>query len=134
MFKHILAAVDDSEPGQAAYDTAVDLAKQLQATMTALHVVEAPDRKGKPQGLAPDALLDACRKRNATKGIEPEIMIRQGSAAAAIHEATGTMRWDLLVIGTHGRQGLPRALLGSVAEDVLHRSEIPVLVVRRPLD
>ncbi len=128
MFKHILVAVDDSEAGQAAYDTAAELARELHATLTALHVVEPAHKSESPSA---QALLDACRKRNSTKEVEPEIMIREGSPSEEIHQATGTMRWDVLVIGTHGRHGVQRALLGSVAEDVLHRTEIPVLIVRR---
>lgn len=109
MFKHILVAVDDSESGQAAYDTAAELAKELHASLTALHVVGVPNVVRKSQSLSAQALLDACRKRNSIKGVEPEIIIREGSPSEEIHEATGTMRWDLLVIGTHGRHGVPRA-------------------------
>jgi len=127
MFKHILVAVDDSEAGQAAYDHAAELARELHASLTALHVVE-PNKSKSSSG---QALLDACRKRNSVKEVEPEMMVREGSPSEEIYQATGTMRWDVLVIGTHGRHGVQRALLGSVAEDVLHRTEIPVLVVRR---
>jgi nucleotide-binding universal stress UspA family protein len=131
MFKHILVAVDDSEAGQAAYDAAAQLASELHGSLTALHVAESSNGAGKSQGLSSEALLDACRKRNINKGVEPEVILSEGSASEEILKATATLRWDVLVIGTHGRQGVPRMFLGSVAEHVLHSTEIPVLVVRR---
>lgn len=124
MFKHILVAVDDSEAGCAAYDTAAELAKELKASLTALHVVEP----NKPPKLE---FLNACRARSSIQGVEPEMMVREGSPAEEIHNATATMRWDVLVLGTHGRRGLQRVWLGSVTEDVLHGTDIPVLVVRK---
>jgi nucleotide-binding universal stress UspA family protein len=125
MFKRVLVAVDDSAAGNAAYDTAADLARDLHASLTAITVAD------KSQLPAAQALLEACRKRNTVKGVEPEMIVREGSPADAIREATGSMRWDVLVIGTRGRQGVSRVLVGSVAEKLLHSSEIPVLVVRR---
>lgn len=123
MFKHVLVAVDGSEAGQAAFETAVELSKELRASLTALHVGDASN------GALP--WLEDFRKRGDAKGVQTEVLVREGAASEVIREATETMRWDVLVIGTHGRQGVQRMMLGSVAQDVLHRSNIPVLIVRR---
>lgn len=124
MLKHILVAVDGSDAALAAYEKAVELAKELHGSLTALHVAE-PNKPPAP------GLLDAYRARSSAQGVEAEFLVREGAPAPEIHAAAATMRWDLLVIGTHGRQGIQRMRLGSVAEDVLHGSDIPVLVVRR---
>ena len=125
MLKHILVAVDDSDSSFAAYEKAAELARELHASLTALEVVEP--NKPRSQGL-----VESYRARSRVQGIEPEIVVHEGSPAQEIYNATTTMRWDVLVIGTHARHGLERLRIGSVAEDILRRSEIPVLVVRRP--
>jgi nucleotide-binding universal stress UspA family protein len=79
-------------------------------------------------------LLEKASARAVSGGIKTEILLRElrgGSRVAeAIVKAARDARCELIVIGTHGRRGVRRALLGSDAEDVVRSSPVPVLVVR----
>lgn len=71
------------------------------------------------------------RQRAARFGIPPErVAVRYGRAATEIHAQAEALDADLIVIGAHGRQGLPRLLLGSTANAVLHAAPCDVLTVR----
>jgi nucleotide-binding universal stress UspA family protein len=73
-----------------------------------------------------DKLADHCR----TRGRVGEVVLRTGDARDVICQTASEVEADLIVMGTHGRRGLSRALLGSVAEYVVRTSKIPVLTVR----
>jgi nucleotide-binding universal stress UspA family protein len=69
--------------------------------------------------------------RDSMKGLEPRVhVISDGDAADTIAKYGLEIGADIVAVGTHGRSGLSRALMGSVAEQVIRRSELPVLVVR----
>lgn len=71
------------------------------------------------------------RERAATFGIDPDkVAIRIGRPATEIHAQAEYVKADLIVIGSHGRHGLPRLLLGSTANGVLHGAPCDVLTVR----
>jgi len=146
MFKRILVPVDGSPTSRAGLKLALRLAKEHKARLCLLHVVdETPIAQGEPMsGAAVDAMLESLRR--AGRGI-----IARASAAARAQrvradavtvEVIGrrvadmilrqSVRWkaDLLVLGTHGRRGLSRLVMGSDAEGVLRESRIPVLLVR----
>lgn len=139
MFKHILVAADDSGPAKSAFTTALRLAQQLGATLTVVHVAD-PARERIPvtvpsTGLAKDfsvgfgaTLTEWCKGLPGDVTV-PELIVAEGPAGRVIHDLTTTMRWDLVVMGTRAREGL-RAFLGSVAEDVVKHSDVPVLIVR----
>ena len=139
MFKHILVAADDSGPAKTAFLTARRLADQLGATLTVVHVAD-PVRETVPptipsSGLASDfssgfgaTLTTWCKELPGNIPV-PEMIVKTGNPGHIIHDLTTSMRWDLVVMGTKSREGL-RAFLGSVAEDVLKHSDVPVLVVR----
>lgn len=141
MYKHILVAVDDSAPAKFAFRVARDLAAQLGATLTVLHVAD-PARERIPEtvpssGVVTDGatgfgvLLGTwCRELPGNVAV-PELLVQTGSASHIIHDLTASMRWDLIVLGTRERGAL-HAFLGSVTEEVLKRSDVPVLVVRHP--
>jgi nucleotide-binding universal stress UspA family protein len=80
---------------------------------------------------AQGALEDAIEKRRG-KGVELKAHLRQADPRDAIVAAAKDLHADLVVMGTHGRRGIARALLGSVAEAVLRVSPVPVLSVRTP--
>lgn len=65
-----------------------------------------------------------------TKGIEAEVVVETGAAASRIVEVAEERDADLIALASHGRTGLPRVFFGSVAAGILHRSEIPLLLVR----
>ena len=139
-FKHILVTTDFQEASSGALDAAVDLAMALGAQLTVLHVWEIPiypymdfilnsEMISSVEDRAVERLqqtLDDVRK------VLPEATskLKHGMPWSGILQAVEELAPDLLVVGTHGRQGLSHALLGSVAEKVVRLSPVPVLTVR----
>jgi nucleotide-binding universal stress UspA family protein len=137
-FKHILVATDFGEPAERAMDTAIALAEELgQAALTLVHVQYIPrpiydiavvwpaDELASRAQKALDSAL-ACAKKRYPKC---EGVLLAGDPAEQIIQTVKQRGADLVVIGTHGRQGLPRMLLGSVAERVMRTCPVPVLTV-----
>jgi nucleotide-binding universal stress UspA family protein len=141
--RHILCPIDFSDGSRRALDQAVALAHWCRARVTALHVftpavmpTAAPGAPGyEPPGALHadrDALLDEMRLfigDAATAGIAVNTAIGEGHPADVIVEQAAAMRTGLIVMGTHGRSGLTRLVLGSVAEQVLRQARSPVLTV-----
>jgi nucleotide-binding universal stress UspA family protein len=145
--RRILCPIDFSEHSRRALDHAVAIARWYEAAVTVLHVfspvtvaaVGAAPVVFEPLVLAPvdrDRLLADTRAFAAAEsapGVAIEAVIREGSTATEILEQAASMRADLLVIGTHGRSGFDRLLVGSVAEKVLRKASCPVLTVPKGL-
>jgi len=142
-FKHILVATDFSEQSDRAVQLATDFATAFQSSLTLLHVYEAPvavfQESPFRSGNLFEPSLEEAESRLAERveviGREiPEIgaKIRQGVPSQQILAAAQEYGADLIVMGTHGRRGLARTLLGSVAEKVVRHSSVPVLTVRQP--
>jgi nucleotide-binding universal stress UspA family protein len=142
--KKILAPIDFSEVSNRSLDYAVDLAAQIKAAVLVVHVYEIPVY-GFPEGAIitpPDVAadladraqksLDAAVTTRRNRGVEITGTLTNGSPREEILRLAQEGHADLIVMGTHGRRGLPRALLGSVAERVVRTSEIPVLTIRGP--
>jgi nucleotide-binding universal stress UspA family protein len=146
MPKTILAATDFSKPAERAGDFARDLSRRFQAQLHLLHVVvilEDPhleeDHLHRLEELV--ASGDDARRRDLESGSEHppglEItphMVRGLAPAEVIVETASNLGCELIVMGTHGRRGLPHLLLGSVAERVVRTSTVPVLTVRGDAD
>jgi len=144
--KTILAATDFSKPAERACDFARDLARRFQAQLHLLHVnviLEDPhleeDHRHRLEELV--ATGDDARRRDLENGsgnqsgIDVTPHIARGLAPAeVIVETASTLGCELVVMGTHGRRGLPHLLLGSVAERVVRTSKVPVLTVRGDAD
>jgi Universal stress protein UspA and related nucleotide-binding proteins len=139
---HILAAVDFSDCSLDALEYAVQIAKQLKATVTILHVLE-PISYGLDLTLIHTAErerthariqreLDAFVHAIALEGLTVDHAIRGGTPADSVIQFIGENRCDLVVMGTHGRRGLSHLVNGSVAEAVLRRAPCPVLTVKGP--
>jgi nucleotide-binding universal stress UspA family protein len=140
-FERILVPTDMSDFAELALDYALLFRKQLGSRLTLLYADEVRlpiEFLDYPLGYylenAPDAKLllqqklrDYALLKAPDGGIET--MIIDDSPARAIVETARSMKADLIIMGTHGRSGLQRALLGSVTEAVLHDSETPVLTV-----
>jgi nucleotide-binding universal stress UspA family protein len=138
--KTILVATDFSEPADAAVAYAVALAEKLDAKLYLLNAITIPIYGIADIGIAVaastiDALvaenqkaLDATIKKYAPAKIEP--LLRTGDARELIVQTAVDVGAELIVTGTHGRRGLKRALLGSVAEAVLRHAHCPVLAIR----
>lgn len=141
----ILHPTDFSECAAHAEAEAARLASRLGATLVLLHVaVEAPlYSEGILSMKATQQVYEAQRKwagetlehrvtaLRAT-GIDARWVLRPGVPFEEIVAAAGDERADLIVMGTHGRTGLSRFLLGSVAERVIRLAPCPVLTVRSP--
>jgi nucleotide-binding universal stress UspA family protein len=146
MYNHILVAVDGSETSNLALKEAIKLAKDQHATLRLVHVVDvtliyidlgAPYVLDYQKALqaAGQKVIDDCSAIVREAGIEFDTtsivvdMIGQHIYDAVEEEAK---RWpaDLIVIGTHGRRGMRRFLLGSVAEGIARVASKPVLLIR----
>lgn len=134
MFRNILVPTDDSECASLAMDYATDLAEQYDATAHVLNVVDS-------RLVATGPHYDECRDeatditstagdRLAHEGISVERAVRTGVPYKAILKCAAEEGIDLVVIGTHGRTGVDRYLLGSVTENVIRRADVPVLTIR----
>jgi nucleotide-binding universal stress UspA family protein len=143
--RRILCPVDFSGYSRRALDHAIAIARWYEATVTALHVFSpAPVAAFGPgpvvfepivlTTVGRDQLLadtKAFAETESAPGITIEAVVRDGNTAGEILEQATGMKADLLVIGTHGRSGFERLLLGSVAEKVLRKSNCPVMTVPR---
>jgi len=138
--KRILVPTDFEKPSQAAADIGVELAQTFRVPLVLLHTYSAPQAfSGVPLSPAEDyallyektvsEFLDKERARLAPGNTEVVSVLRRGVVWEEILAAAQELDVDLIVMGTHGRRGLPRALLGSVAEKVVRISPIPVLTV-----
>ncbi len=136
----VLVPLDGSAPSIAALDHAIALVREGDATLDVLHVETSDDfAVGSSSPLAPDlriaqdkALEDAIT--HATSALGGRLTRRdiRGEPLRTIVETAADGHYDLIVIGTHGRGGRLRSVLGSVAEGVVRTAPCPVLTVREP--
>lgn len=126
-FRLVVVALDGSSQARAAFDVACSLARERQGTVTAI-TVRGPDPDERRDALA--LVREATAHARADYGLELQAEIRDGDPVTEILAATEQCGADSIVIGSHGRGGLQRALLGSVAEGVMRRATVPVVVVR----
>lgn len=142
MYKRILVPVDGSHTSGEAFAAALQMARESGGCVRAVHLLDEVEYVS-GYGWAPDVLraarmqagciLDEALQAGRGSGVavdsglldEPSQSLGQAVAAEAL-------RWgaDLIVLGSHGRRGVARALLGSGAEQVLRLAPVPVLVVR----
>lgn len=151
MYERILVAVDGSTPSQRALDEAVKLVGLTQGKIHLVSVVPPmldPSAAGAYAGFVPvdtqavlekdaDDILQAALAPLQAKGVAADIkrldldVGAQTIAEAILAEATA-WKADVVVLGTHGRRGVSRLLLGSVAEALLRISTLPLLLVKSP--
>ena len=144
MFKHILIPVDGSPTAQKAVETAAGLAKAFGSSVTAIYVIDPYPFTGLGSDFAygqaeylsaaaieaKEATL-AAQKALEQVGVSVNISVVEAHAAwRGILETAAKVGADLIVMGSHGRQGLEKMVLGSVAQRVLSHSTLPVFVVR----
>jgi nucleotide-binding universal stress UspA family protein len=148
MYNRILVATDGSKTATMAVDEACKLARGTQARVRIVHVVDSPyayadawypaggvdvDAVDRTWRRAGQAILDqaAAQARAGEAALETALLERQGQRASRVI-ADDAARWgaDVIVIGSHGRQGPEELLIGSVAEGVTRVAGVPVLLVR----
>lgn len=149
MYKNLLIATDGSDLGNKALDAALALARQNHATLT---IVTATDPVATGIGAGGFGTIDAgpivarleeayateaanlladARHRAQDAGITADTLhLPRHRPADGILETAAAKNCDLIVMGSHGRRGLNRLLLGSQAAEVLARAAIPVLIVK----
>ncbi|GAB3318293.1 universal stress protein [Haloplanus rallus] len=142
MTKRLLVPVDGSDPADTALEFALE--EYPDADITALSVTDPTDVGYGSVEAAPstfehlqrtaeertEAVLEAARETASERGIELATETVIGMPSRAIVEWAENNEIDGIVIGSHGREGVTRVLLGSVAESVVRRSPVPVTVVR----
>ncbi len=139
-FNHILVPVDFSEPAQRALDLALTLASKFESKVTLLHASWTPPSAYMAYGegiywptaemeQAAQRELDALASRAKAQHPRTESALIAGEPWQMILEAAKARGCDLIVMGTHGRRGLSRVFLGSVAEKVVRLSPVPVMTV-----
>lgn len=136
-FRHILVPTDFEDVAKHAADVACEIAERFGSKVTLMHVWTMPLPVYAEAVVVPvDLVMRAAEEALAEEvkriqGKCPKVgwVLLPGSPASAIVEGIAEHGCDLVVMGTHGRRGLPRALLGSVAERVVRTSPAPVLTV-----
>jgi nucleotide-binding universal stress UspA family protein len=141
---NILVPTDLSPHAEAAFAYACELATQLGAKVHLLNVIGIPALGVPELGVAltstmmdtlvreHQAALEAMAARRGAGVPMGQILLKTGDARDSIEQAARELGADLIVMGTHGRRGVARALLGSVAETVVRSAPCPVLTVRLP--
>ncbi len=147
MYKRILVPIDGSPTSNLGLNEAIKLAKDQGAKLRLFHSVDEYVAVSNPDGMGfsnTEGLIECLRqggkkiiekaealaKRN---GLTPESVMREsfgGPAATLIVQQAKKWKADLIVLGTHGRRGVRRLVMGSDAEQVLRTTPVPVLLVR----
>jgi nucleotide-binding universal stress UspA family protein len=138
-FRCVLLATDLGPASSDAADRAIDLAAELHAELLVVSVID-PGQLGLRGGRF-GARIDQVRRdrelaaaglvaRGRRAGVPVRFLVWEGQPGEAIVEAAGAEGADIIVVGTRGRGGLGRMLLGSVSEYVVRHAPVPVLVVR----
>jgi nucleotide-binding universal stress UspA family protein len=136
----MLVATDLSDISGTVYTVAADLAARTKSEMIVAHIASPEEYAEtlREVHLSLDEYLERFRStiqfavRKAVGEdvpVQTEVVMRTRTVAADLLDLASRLRVDLIVMGTHGRTGVPRVLLGSVAEDVVRHATLPVLVV-----
>lgn len=141
MFQRILCATDFSETAEAAWAAARELARTHHSELILVHVfTELPvypdvavlelQRLWEEQRAWVERTLAERVTAATARGLAARWVLKTGMAPESIVEAAGEVHADLIVIGTHGRTGLTRLVIGSVAERVVRLAPCPVLTLK----
>jgi len=144
MYQRILVPLDGSTMSEAVLPYAEKLARALNVEIVLLHVnvIPAPTFETYSSPLTPQPeeikvmladeknYLKAMCAKLEREGLRVTYLLRDGAVAETILEAAEIEQADFIAMSTHGRTGMLRLLLGSVAEQVVHRSKIPVMLIR----
>lgn len=141
----ILCPVDFSDFSDRAYDYAQSLARHYDSKLFVQHVVplialdypylsfsDAWTELYNAVNAGAQQKLQELVKSRSWAGVPAEMVVAEGSPAKGILEFASTKKVEMVVMGTHGRQGLDRLTMGSVTEKVLRKAPCPVLVVSKP--
>jgi nucleotide-binding universal stress UspA family protein len=130
MFRKLLVPLDGTAQSSAALPAARTIARATNATITLMHVLPGPHMPGDIAAQAAEHDLERIAAELRADGTSVSVTVSGGDPADEILRAVAAQGSDLIVMRTHGRSGVGRAVLGSVAEHVLSRSRVPVMLVR----
>jgi len=143
MYKGILVPLDGSHFSEAVLPHIQTLAQTLDAEIILLHVNVEPSAEFDPLSSPLSPPIEIKKIKVKTKeyikkvcanlekqGVRATYLIRDGAVAETILEVAETMQADMIAMSTHGRTGMLRLLMGSIAEQVVHRSQILVALIR----
>ncbi|TCM69948.1 nucleotide-binding universal stress UspA family protein [Acinetobacter calcoaceticus] len=144
-YQHILVPVDGSETALAVVNHAAALAKTFNSKVTVVQVMTLDPyiaseyfAAGQSNQLIERARsfiqdnIDKAKQQFEAEGVEVETRLLEGeSIHLAIAEAVETLKADLVVISSHGRSGIKKLILGSVAQNLITELKVPVLVVKK---
>ncbi|MCL4542162.1 MAG: universal stress protein [Deltaproteobacteria bacterium] len=140
MFKKILCPVDFSDTSMNAAYNAINFASEIKAEITFIHIIDIKSLQniGDLSGGAIDNLdflveeekptLNILKEECEKKGVKVKTILMRGEPHSIILETIKENGHDIVIMGTHGRKGLTRAVLGSMAESVVRKSDVPVLL------
>jgi nucleotide-binding universal stress UspA family protein len=139
--RNILHPTDFSDRSELALKLASALARDYKANLTILHVAQEPVilfTEGIIPPPADDHLQEVREQLESIEPADPDVSVThqlvEGNPATEILRVADMTNADLIVLGTHGRRGLKRFLMGSVAEYVMERATCPVLTVKTPAE
>ena len=146
--KLILCPVDFSEFSIRSYHHALSLAEHYRAKLVAEHIVELWRYPYAEYVASQGDYAEFCRglreggkeklrefvQHHTHYEIQPELVVQEGIAPDLILSFAETQKTDVIVMGTHGRRGFDRLVLGSVTDRVMRKAHSPVLAVSRPRD
>ncbi|MFB6089858.1 MAG: universal stress protein [Halobellus sp.] len=141
MYERILVPTDGSDCAARAMDHAIDIADRYDAGLHVLSVVDSRDVSHGAPAISPqqveqtlreraESVVEDAADRAADAGVETTTAVEPGIPDDVIVDYATDHGCDLIVMGTHGRTGLERYLLGSITERTVRRSPVPVLTVR----
>jgi nucleotide-binding universal stress UspA family protein len=145
MFKHLLVTLDGSPRAEAVIPHAIDIAKSMGAEVTLVRVVDAANSDWSERGAIGKSQASTSIKSTyvdqATSyvkrvaeqlrgaGVTAHVVVKQGQAAKQIVATAKEADADAITMATHSRRGFNKLMFGSVADEVLHESQLPILLV-----
>lgn len=133
----IMVATDGSKHGRSATEKAIEIAKAYDGQVNVVSVVDVTEEF---QAQAPEAVeklvdkakgyVEEVRQRAEAEGVKIETFVREGESYKVITDLSRKCKCDVIIMGSHGRTGVKRLLMGSVTEKVIGYAPCPVLVVR----
>ncbi|MDH3349358.1 MAG: universal stress protein [Desulfobulbaceae bacterium] len=135
-WENILVATDESENSRHAFDLALDIAKERSAQLSAMSVIYTNDELS---AFAPDHVTEMVQSKRsfhadlktkaAGKDVKLSTYVREGEPHEQITDLANEIKASVIVMGTHGRKGLHRILMGSVTERTIGYSSCPIMIV-----
>lgn len=145
MFTHLLVTLDGSQRAEAVVPHAIAIASSMNAEVTLLRIVDAVGADWSERGaIGPSRVQSAAPSASAEhanvyleriaapmrqRGVPVNVLVRQGTPARQIVAAAKEIDADAIAMATHSRHGLGRLMFGSVAEEVLHAANLPVILI-----